>query len=331
MRRRVPSGGQHLPGHVVAVDSRRLTPCLVLLGLCSIALACGVRAPASSPHEPVAEVGELSVSREELDLYFAINLLTDDAEPQEPGDLDRVKSRLLDALVDEKTFLREAERRGLEVSELQIDAHLSADDDGGSAVPRLSESRRRQLVRQRLVVQKLQDDIANRLPSPSEEEVRAYIDRSRGRLAPRERVRLRALRFESGDDAVLAAARLRDGRTSFADAAVTYGTDAGQGVLLEFSWASLPRDIRDALEDLAPGEVSRPVGFNGDTYLFQLESWRRNPSEMGEDLIRLAREELGRQRWREACDGLRRRLRGQTPVRIHEERLPFRYVPDAGA
>ena len=60
----------------------------------------------------------------------------------------------------------------------------------------------------------------------------------------------------------------------------------------------------------------------------QLDAWLAAPSDVDEDLARRAREELERQRLREASDRLSRKLRAATPVRIHEKRLPFRYFPE---
>lgn len=300
----------------------------VCLALCGLAVGCGGANP--STQDAVAHVGDVPVSWAELELYLKLNLFTEEGGGlADSGEQDRVKSRLIDALVDEKTFLIEAERRGLEVSDFEIDVYLAADVEDDAAELELSRDRRRLLVRQRLMVQKLQESIAEQLPPPSDDEVSAFIEQSRGRLEPRRRLRLRALRFDSADDARKAAERIHDGRMSFAEAVVTYEIDPGQGMLLERSWETLSPGVRAALDGLKPGEVTRPVDFHGDTFLFQLDSWLTDPSDVDEDLARRAREELERRRLREASDRLLRDLRAASPVRINEERLPFRYVPEA--
>jgi hypothetical protein len=92
--------------------------------LCLLLLSCTSAVP---PDDSVAHVGDSAVSLAELDLYFALNLLTDeDAETKDRKGLDRVKSRLLDSLVDERTLVAEAERRGLSVSDREIDAYLGS-------------------------------------------------------------------------------------------------------------------------------------------------------------------------------------------------------------
>lgn len=313
----IRSGGRPSPGMTA-----------ICLALCGLLAGCGGETP--SARDVVLRVGDVPVSWEELELYLTLNLFPDeDGRLADPGELNRVKSRLIDALVDEKTFLVEAERRGLQVSDFEIDAYLGTEVEDDAAVPELPRDRHRLLVRQRLMVQKLQERIAGELPPPSDDEIGSFIEQSRGRLAPRKRLRLRALRFESADNAARAAARIRDGRMSFAEAVVTYETNPGQGMLLERSWETLSPDVRAALDGLKPGDVSRPVEFHGDTFLFQLDSWLSDPSDVDEELARRARAELERRRLREASDRLLRELRKATPVRIHEKRLPFRYVPEA--
>ena len=282
-----------------------------------------------SPKDSVAHVGDTAISLAELELYFTLNLLTDkDAESKDPNGLNRVKSRLLDSLVDEKTLVAEAKRRGLEVSDLEIDTYLGSDVENGGD-PSLSQDWRRVLARQRLLVQKLQQSMARQLLQPPDEEVRSYIEQSDGRLAPQKRVRLRALRFDVPEDAAKVSTGIAQGAMSFAEAVVTYETGPGQGVLLEFSWDNFSDDLRDALSGLRPGQVSRPVDFHGETFLFQLEAWLREPSEMAEELTNRARDELQLEYRRQAEEDLLRELREQTAVEIHRDRLPFRYLPEA--
>ncbi len=294
---------------------------------CLLLMSCTA---AVSPQDSVAHVGDTAVSLAELELYFTLNLLTDkDAESRDPNGLNRVKSRLLDSLVDEKSLVVEAKRRGLEVSDLEIDAYHGSDVENGRDDSSLLQDWRRVLARQRLLVQKLQDGMAQKLLQPPDEEVRSYIEQSDGRLAPQKRVRLRALRFDVTEDAAKVSTRIAGGAMSFAEAVVTYETGPGQGVLLELSWDNFSDDLRDALSGLRPGQVSRPVDFHGETFLFQLEAWLSDPSEMDEELTNRARDELARERRRQAEEDLLRELREQTAVEIHRDRLPFRYLPEA--
>ena len=61
----------------------------------------------------------------------------------------------------------------------------------------------------------------------------------------------------------------------------------------------------------------------------EIIGWLNDPSEMDEGLTNRAREELARERRRQAEEDLLRKLRERTVVKIHENRLPFRYLPEA--
>ena len=97
-------------------------------------------------------------------------------------------------------------------------------------------------------------------------------------------------------------------------------------MLIELSWDNLAPEIRTALEGLESYEVSRPVDFNGETYLFQVHSWSRDAQEMEQELLERARIELESLRRRQGSEELLLSLRDSIPVVIHEERLPFRYI-----
>lgn len=271
----------------------------------------------------VAQVGDAEISREALDLYFELNLLADEDETVKPGGrLDRVKSRMLDALIDETILLAEAERRGLEATGAEVSAEVPGAD---AEQEEASLERRREHVRQRIMVQKLLDRVAQEQPGATDEEIRAWVDRALDGAEPQRRLRLRSLRLDSAETAVGVGSLIRDGSMSFDDAVATHGSGPDQGVPMELAWDTLPEDVQQALADLDPGQVSGPVDFRGDTFLFQVEAWLADAPEVDEET---ARRELGRDRIRTTHETLLRDLRAKTTVKIHVRRLPFRYLPD---
>ena len=175
--------------------TERIVHCLAPL-LIGLAAACGA---GSGEFEIVALVGDASVTQAELDVYFELNLLMEDGEEMDAKELDRVKSRLLDSLLDEKTLLAEAERRGLKVSGPELAIYIG--DGGDGATESVSWERRRLLARQRILIQKLVENEVQKRPQPDDAEVQAYVDRELGRLAPQRRLRLRALRVDSMETA----------------------------------------------------------------------------------------------------------------------------------
>jgi parvulin-like peptidyl-prolyl isomerase len=286
-----------------------------LLLLASLAFACSSAPPASDV--VVASVGERRITFGEFERYLSSNAL-------ESAD-DRVMSRMLDALVEQTILLNEAERRGLEISEDQIDLYLGQgfplDPENGSV------DVQRQQIRQRLKVLDLQQQLVGKLPEPTEFELHAHV-RQMG-WAGQRRVRLRSLRFESAEDAVRVSELIATRRMTFAEAVVTYEADPGQGLPLDLTWSSLSPEIQAVVEPLKPGDVSDPVEFTGEMFVFQLDAWLSG-DEIEEELLRRARSQLAGSRERAARRGLLQKLSAASPTRIHEDRLPFRYEPAPG-
>ena len=298
--------------------------------LVSVAVACGNEEPADRHEIAVAHVGDAPVSLAELDFYFSLNLMTEEGEGVAVGeDFDRVKSRLLDGLVDERSLLAEAERRGLEVAGAEIDAYLRSPVDAEPAAGDPSTStRHRALARQRLMIRRLEAHEAAQLPQATGEEVQAYLDVHRERLSPRRRLRLRSLRLDSMETAEKVDRDIREGRTNFAQAVVTHETGPGQGIPLELHRDTLPEEFRAVIDDMQTGEVTPPMEFHGEVYIFQLEGWLSEPGDDETIRTNRGRDELDRARRRQANEALFRQLRERTPVRIHPEQLPFRYFPE---
>jgi len=294
-----------------------------------LAAACGGVPASPGPDGVVARVGDLPISLAEVESYLALNLLQDESVgPAGTAATDRVKSRLFDALADQKRLIAEAGRRRLHVSDREIDAYLMNEAEEAPVVAGLSREEQRQFVRERLMIRLLQERLAESRPPLTEQAIQAHVERTRDTAGSSRRLRVRALRFSSAEDAATAADRIGRGAMTFVDAVLTYESDPGQGVPLELSWETLSDDLRDALGDLQPGQTSRPVNFHGDVYLFQLESWLDDAATREADLFERARGELERQRRQKALEGLLGRLRRAMPLRIDEERLPFTYIPE---
>lgn len=298
-------------------QAERIVALLGLLVLPALAAAC---TPAPPPAEVVvAEVGDRRVTFGEFESYLRSNALESEDE--------RVLSRMLDALVEQTTLLSEAERRGILIGEDQIDRYLgqarleeAAEGDGAS------EDQRRQ-IRQRLMVLELQRLMVGTLPEPSESELHAHV-RQMG-WGEQKRVRLRSLRFDDVEDAERVSGLIASGRMTFAEAVVTYETDPGQGLRLDLAWNTLSPEIQAAVEPLEPGQVSPPLEFTGEIFIFQLDSWFSGV-EIEEELLARARGQLVGMLEREARSRLLQELSAAAPTRIHEDRLPFRYHATPG-
>jgi hypothetical protein len=246
--------------------------------------------------------------------YLAVNLLE-----QAPGALDdagdRVHSRLFDAFIDEWLLVAEAERRGLDASEAEVDAWLGV-SGGAPAGGQRDEARRR------IVLHRLEEDVAAALPPADPASTEDAPGESAGRG-----VRLRSLRFEDRAVAAEVAAAIARGETAFDDAVAEWGS-ATDGVPIELAWSSLLAAHQESLAGLSVGQLSPPVEMAGAVWLFRVEAWLERPVDGPAEDAR-ERREVERTRLAAACAALGASLRKKTAIRIESAALPFRYVAAA--
>jgi parvulin-like peptidyl-prolyl isomerase len=294
----------------------RASPFLLALLL---AVGCGGE-PADPNERGVAEIGDESLTLAELQGYLDANLLTGEEDtPLPASEMAAVQSRLLDALIEERLLLSEAESRGVLVEPIEIEAYLEAtgveSEEGGGPPP----AARREAER-RLKIEKLLESIALEQPPVDEAEARS---RAGERRAERE-VELRALMLEDLDQAERVHRDMKRRRITFAEAVAAHGSGPGQGLPLRLAWEGLSEEVRAALDGLKPGQVSGPIEMLGNIYLFKVERWIDEPGVADVELARRALEaERRQQAYRELLD----ELRAATRVRIRQKNLPFRYVP----
>jgi hypothetical protein len=284
--------------------------------------------PPSDPRlTVVAYVDNEPVYLSELQQYFKSNLVADDTNDDlPPGTMDEIKSRLFDALIEERMLFGEAQRREIQVSDLEIETYL---DLGAGESPDDTDDRAwRQLeARQRLMVQKLQEQVVRAQRAPTDDEVAAYTEQHREQLLPSQPLELRALQLRSMKEAERVHREIRRKRMTFNEAALAYEPSPGQAVPQRMSWDSLSDELREALEKLKPGQVSRPIELHGSIYLFQVGKWMADPADEDAELIRQARLELESLRRREALDHLLDELRERSNLRIKSGSLSFSYAP----
>jgi len=260
---------------------------------CLILLALACRGKSNDTAEiVVARIDAHALSLAELQTYFDANLLADEeAGELSPEEMGRVKSRLFDAFVDERVLLAEAEKRGREPAQLEAEAY--ADDP------------------------------------PTESEIRDYIETHRDRLRPRRELELTALMLTTMEQADTVYNQVRRRRMTFNEAIARYEANPGQTLPIRVAWDSLTEDLRQALDGLKPGRITRPVQVHGEAYLFRLESLPREVETTEDDsLMAWAAGELQAERRRQAFDDMLDEVRARSRVRLNLRNLPFRYVPE---
>jgi len=304
----------------------RLIGAARLLALAAIAVSgCGP-APQDPEETVVARLGDVSLTLAQFQSYLDTQMLDAGLTDADAAGREDVKSRLFDSFVEERLMLLGAERSGILVEDQEVQAYLGFDEFEEDVEP--SETvPPEDLARARLMVEKLRDEVTEGLPAPSEEEIEAYAEENRERLLPERRLELRALAFDSEDEARKVYDEIRRQRMTFAEAVVMHESHPGEGFPLRVDWSNLSEELRAPLEDLKPGRVSQPLEFHGSYYLFKVESWLREPEELESELRERARAELEALGREQAERDLIAQLRRENPVRLRLRALPFRYVP----
>ena len=307
---------------------RRARVATALLSGALLASACGRRG-AEPPHErTVAEIDGRKVSLADLEAYLADNLVgATSEEPAEPEELDRVKSRLLDGLLDEVLLAAEAERRGIRATDEEVEAFESGGGPADDDEPPPSE-KDRETARRELLVQKVREADASEHAKVSSEEVDEYARTNADELRGKQRVRMQSLGFTDPEQAARVRRDITAGRVTFAEAALRMHGGRKEESQIAVPLGGLPEPVRAAVAGLSPGRVSEPVRLDGTTFLFLVEAGPE-VAPSGPDVLReLARDELIERRYREASKTLVARLRSGARIVVHEDVLPFHYVPD---
>jgi hypothetical protein len=285
--------------------------------------------------ETVGSLNGEPLLRADLELYFQVHLpdSTELGEAQSQPNtrvVDRVKSRLLDAFVRERTLLAEANRRGIRVSDKELETYLDLIRVEGYGVERLPLEARRRLAHTTLAVQKLYESIAHQVEPPTAQEVESFAEQTfQEPAAAGRRLLVRVLPFESPEMAREVYDDIRHNRATFTDAANAYELQPGQASPQELDWSGLAQVVRDALEGLRPGEVSAPLDYNGLIYLFQIQAWLEPNEGTETDRLQAAREELQRRKRGRAHALLLETLLQSNELDLHTERLGFTYIPEA--
>ena len=292
-------------------------------GLAVLALAassCG-RFSADPARQVAIEVGGKPVTVEQLQRYFAANLMTPEgSEDRQAGELDRVKSRLLDDYIDEEILLQEAQRRGITASDADVAEYAGSEASSDPAA--------RELARREVLVQKLREAVVLGQAPVREEEIDAWLAANEQPGAAPLHGTLRVLRFASYPDAARVRAELASKKLTFMQAEQTYGSEGGRGVAPEVDLGALPDRLADAVKGLTPGQVSQPVPFESSVLLLLLESID-DPSVADTRRRDRARRQVALDKAGAVAGRLLADLRGRTSVKLHAAALPFSYVAES--
>lgn len=303
------------------------------LGLIGIACACTAPPPADpDPADVVlAVLGDRTLTLADFQHYLDDNLAGDDETDALVSEGAAVKSRLLDAFIDERLLLLEADRRAVQVTDLEVEAYLKVGGLSDAGRDPSAPGSDWEDAARRLKIEKLHEALVrDLLPLSGEEAPSPAAQWSTAQGGDGRRLRLRSLMLESPDLADRVSRDIRAGRMTFNEAVVAHTATPEEGLPVELRWDSLSEEHRGILRNLKPGQVSQPLSLVGGTYLFQVEAWLREDRRSPEAQAREARLRAERLRVAEASRMLIAHLRDTVPVRLNARSLPFPYVPADG-
>lgn len=272
-----------------------------LLLLWLIVLATALPAAARTLIEVAAVVNDEIITTYQLDqaVKEALQQKTDVEELSEEQ-LSQVRSTVLDQLVIDKLLEQRAGELGLKVTEKELDSAIEdvqrkndltreqleqALEAQGMTMEGYQERVRREIRRYKLLGREVNTKVL-----VTSDEVKDYFREhiDEYRVAPRVHVARISYPLEPGISAELRAARRErlleagerlEAGEPFAEVLADQGPAVSgeeMGALVE---EDLAETLRQALKDLAPGEVSDPVEFNGRLQIFQVTA--RDPGDPG--------------------------------------------------
>ncbi len=236
--------------------------------LCALLWSCSKESPPPPDGEiPVATVDGEPISLEELRIEIAMQRGVGPATSARQGTGSEV-SRALATLVERSVVLREGRRRGIGLSESEVEEEVlryRADfPPGGLEKTLLQEgidgAQWRNALRRTLLYRKVSGEIAASLASVSPEEVRAEFERRYRRVGRPEQVKVRQLLFDTRAGAEGARKKMLTGAGVLAG--TKEGESGGPAAVIELGYLSredLPKGLADELFRLPAGGVSGVV------------------------------------------------------------------------
>lgn len=241
---------------------------------CALLLFCAPTEAAKIVDRIVAVVDGQIITQYDLDKELAPyfrqmggNVLGEQNEQQ----LNAMRKKLLDRLVDDILLLKEAERLGFQVTDTEVENHIRqfkqsnnmTDEDLSRQLlaENMTREEYRRSIRENMMRHRLLSYMVRRKVLVTDEEIERYYREHIEEYATPREVELGLILLPPGKDAEALTQLLRQGDVSFEDAAREHSEGPGArngGSLGKLKWSEVAPEWRVALENVQPGEVSRP-------------------------------------------------------------------------
>jgi parvulin-like peptidyl-prolyl isomerase len=262
------------------------------------------------------------------------------------GELEKFGDEVLQQMIDRTLLLQEAKRRKLQPDTKAIDAEIAGYEKQYASSERWQKERtqRLPLLRANLEEQsllKVLEGQVRKVPSPGENEVRAYYKKNSDKFTTPEKVRVSLILLKVDPSSPAAAwqgameegaaivAKLRKGE-DFATLAKLHSGDASAekgGDLGYIHKGMLAPEAQLAIEKLKPGEFAEPVRLLQGVALLRLDDRTEAKLNPFEKVQARASDLLLRDRGDAAWQKLTEQLRKQTRITIDQTLLKTLFTP----
>ena len=280
----------------------------------------------------VATVGGDPLSLKAFERYLADNAGDADDE-DDAAQVNAIKSRLLDQMIEEQVLLRAAKGLGITVAESEVNDYLGQIGvSEGEAEVAGSEGKEafRDKVRQSLILQKVKDKAVLSKVEVTPGEVDDYLKKQPEATRVPRSVVLRQILIDDRSLADRVYAQLAKDPSKFEALARDNSAAPDKGQARAFSEEDLPAEIRDAAFKLQPGQVSPVVEYAGMYMILQQVRVMEAKDVDQQELRRRTQLELFRKKGEQALERYIADLKKDTEIHVNRAVLPFEYAGEYG-
>ena len=282
--------------------------------------------------ETVAVVEGEPIHVEELERALAAEAAVTGDALDDPAWKDERRRRLLDEIIDRKLLEQAALRRGIRVSEAEVERallRLRADYPGEAyedllSAQRLSPAELRDRLRRQLLLERLLSREVYARIAVTDAEIDAWLEQNPDFLRSRpERVRASQIVVKTEEEARRILAELRKG-ASFSEMAARHSLSPDAKVGGDLGWfarGEMPPAFEEVCFHLAPGRVSDVVESEYGFHLFLVQERERGQEVDEAERRREAEARILRDKTLAAQAEFLARLRSEAKIEVNEKVL----------
>ncbi|MFW6357178.1 MAG: SurA N-terminal domain-containing protein [bacterium] len=229
---------------------------------------------------------------------FLEKMQQDGAGELKPEQVETAHRNVLNLLIDELLIKQEADKLGLEVTDLEIqnrirqikDQNNLTDEqfDNSLIVQGLTREQYEDKLKDEIRKHKLLGYMVRRKVVITDQEIEEFYKKNASKFTAGNTVSLKLLLVPVTMDAQDLKKRITNGELTFEEAVQNYsvGPRAEEGGTLgEFEWSDLAEDWKDVLGGLETGDISDPFPFNNHQALLKVDA-RENGEMVALDSVR---------------------------------------------